>query len=494
MNQAAESRDAVVVPLTADRAPSEEPAAVADPDPRPAPKGQVPRGQAARTWTLAKWLAAGLAVAWLVGTPVGTMWAAKVERGAFFAFGLGLTMQTVLFAITSAAVTLGVGYALAAGIRLEDSAERLREAANAFAGGTGPNGHGARAEIDALNAEIDRALARLADAESLIRRQVAAINDAGTAIEAGATKSADRLETERVALISATEEVGREADAFAAKIEARTKAASEAGEAVGQRIDASEESLDRQIGRLEDVSQRSLERFESLATTMEGRAGALADQAEQQSEAAAKLGENQTALTRAQEELQAQSERLEGLIRDQRKRADRLAKTITDQTSRLTRLGRAEPQPVRRRGGWRDILAAVERSLPTADQPTEGDVKNAMDRLIDRMHRFSLTLKTQVYGGPAADDLARFEGGERLLFVRQLLEEEPTELKAQVAAEAARNAVFDQAVREFLGDFDALMEPVSGEGGGDEALAEYLRSPLGRLYVLIGTALGKFDR
>ena len=449
--------------------------------------------EAAQTWRAAKLLSGGVLGAWAIGVPVGTMLAGAQATGSL-SFALGYSLDTVLLAGTTAGLVLAGGYALAAGLRLEDSAERLRRAALGFAAPGGPHGAAARGEVAALNAEIDRALERLAGAERLIRAQVAAIDEAGMRIEAGAKGGAQRLETERQALLTLTEEMGREADAFAQAIEARSRAAADAGADTRVQIEKAESRLDDQVGRLEAVSARSLERFESLAHAMEGRSDALASQAEQQGETAAKIGENTAALARAQMELQAQSQRLETVIREQRRRADRVAKQITDQTARLTRLGRREPAPVRRRGSWRDILSAVERSLPGQDAAEERDAAAAMDALIERMHRFSLTLRTQLYGGPAADDLARFERGERLLFVRQLLEEDGDEVRGKIAAETQRNAVFAQAVAEFLGDFDALLEPVSGEENADEAMAEYLRSPLGRLYVMVGTATGRFGK
>ena len=510
MLQAATDPDTVVIPMTTDLSrdgahpagrsaidagEAGEPVATASQG-AARPEPSVPASaEARRTWRAAKILSGGILGAWALGVPVGTMLAGAEQTGRF-GFALGYSLDGLLLAGTSAGLVLAGGYALAAGLRLEDSAERLRRAALGFAAPAGPHGAAARGEIDALNAEIDRALERLAGAERLIRAQVEAIDKAGATLERGASESTERLAAERQALMSATEEMNKEADAFAEAIEARSRAATEAGEATGQRISAAETQLDAQVGRLEAVSARSLERFESLAHTMEGRADALAAQAEQQGETAARIGDNASALAKAQVELQAQAQRLETLIRDQRRRADRVAKTITDQTARLARLGKPEPAAKARRGSWRDILSAVERTLPggVADEAPsdERDAAAAMDRLIERMHRFSLTLRTQLYGGPAADDLARFERGERLLFVREMLEEDAGALRAKVAAEAERNAVFGQAVTEFLGDFDALLEPVSGEAGSDEAMAEYLRSPLGRLYVLIGTATGRF--
>ena len=495
-----------VVSLASDGQAEDAPEPPRDAPYAPAPHAPAPAApawppEARRTWRAAKIIAGGLLLVWLVGWPLGNTVGASAQAGRLTVV-LGYTLTVLILAPLSAVLALCVGYALAAGLRLEESAKRLSDAATGFAGGLGPRGDAARTEIDALNAEIDRALGRLAEAESLIRAQVAAIDTAGQAAAKGLADGAGRMDAERRALMAATEEVGREAESFADAITARAKAAAEAGDGVAARIMASEDSLDGQIKRLEDVSAKSLSRFETLATAMEGRSDALASQAEAQSEATAKLGENQSALTRAQADLAEQSARIEALIKDQRKRADRLAKAVSDQTSKLTRMTRKAPHPTERRGAWRDILATVERSLPGKDAgadaapdpaASEDDVKAAMDRLVDRMQRFSLTLRTQMMGGAPTGDLARFEQGERLLFVRQLLDEDADDLRARIALEADRNAVFAQGVREFLGDFDALMEPVSGAQDSDAAMAEYLRSPLGRLYVLVGTALGRFE-
>ena len=476
------------------------PADAASPDPSPpdASSHDAWPPEARRTWRAGKLLAGGLLAVWLVAWPLGNTVGASATAGRF-TLALGYTLPVLILAPLSAVLTLCVAYALAAGLRLEESAKRLSEAATGFAGGLGPRGHAARGEIDTLNAEIDRALERLASAESLIRSQVDAINAASEGAAKGAALGAERMDAERQALISATEAVGREAESFADAIAERARTAAEAGGTVEARIRASEEGLDGQVQRLEAVSARSLERFETLATAMEGRSDALAAQAEAQSEATAKLGENQSALERAQGELAEQSARLEALIRDQRKRADRLARAVTDQTAKLTRMGQ-KPSAPGRRGAWRDILATVEQSLPglpslpgRGSNASEDDVKAAMDRLVDRMQRFSLTLRTQLLGGPPAGDLARFEQGERLVFVRQLLEEDAGVMRERISEEAQRNAVFAQGVAEFLGDFDALMEPVANAEEAEAAMAEYLRSPLGRLYVLVGTALGRFE-
>ena len=485
-------QDPVVVKLPTEPGEGNE----ASPQPASAaPEAESAALPAAQAWRATKLLAGGLLLVWLVAWPVGTMWAEAAATGTF-SFRLGYSFDVLLLALTTASLILGAGFALSMGLRLEDSAERLRLAATEFAGGFGPRGTTVRREVSQLNDDIDTALERLARAESLIRAQVKAIDSAGVAIETGAVKSTERLEAERRALMNLTEEMNREAEAFAAKIAERTQASRTQQEDVHGRIMAAEEGLDGQIGRLEEVSSRSAERFETLASAMAERSDALKSTADQQNDAASKIEDNAAILARAQSELQDQSARLEALIRDQRRRADRLAKAITDQTSRLTRIApKKAPEPKGR--AWREILSNVEKSLHTDPAPariTDSGRKAGADDLIDAMQRFSLTIRTQLYGGPASDELARFEKGERMLFVRQLVAEEPEDLRQRVATEAGRNAVFDAAVRDFLSDFDTLLEPLSAGPDGDEAMAEYLKAPLGRLYVMVGTALGHFDR
>lgn len=479
-----------------------------------------------------RWVAGGIFAAWIIGWPVGTTLSKWVETGTF-SIQLGLGVDVFLFALTSTLLVACAGFAIASGMHLEEAARRLTKSFGGLASDlVFPQGTAARQQVGALNKEIDAALERLAEAESLIRQQVRAIDSAGAAIETGAVKSTERLEKERQALMDLAEEMNQEAENFADKIAERTKlAASEQG-AVEKRIDDKEKELDSQMKRLELVSAKSLDRFENLASAMEDRSEGLksvsAETTERHTAIASQLEENTKRIETAQAELTAQSDRIETLIKDQRRRADKLAKVVTEQAARIT------PAPEdsgvgasRRRVPWRDILATVEDALPmkphqgnaqasaqanaqanahgaaqTAPAPVAAHAPsapadsppadNAMDRLINRLHNFSLVMRTQLFDGPSHEELDRFEQGERQIFSRDLVTRDADALKQLVAAEVAHNEIFKQRVDEFLRDFDTLLEPLSSEDGGEEAIESYLASPIGRLYVLTGSAVNHF--
>lgn len=162
---------------------------------------------------------------------------------------------------------------------------------------------------------------------------------------------------------------------------------------------------------------------------------------------------------------------------------------------------------------WKDILAKVEEAKPTpltAEEPTpptpkpepkpsapvrtaEPDDMDVLDRLIVRIQNYSLVLQTQLFGGPSHEDLDRFESGERQIFAKALIAREPDMLRNKIKNELDENPVFRERTQEFLRDFDTILEPLSNETGGADAIQTYLTSPLGRLYMLTGSATGHFD-
>ncbi len=513
--------DGVVVPLSAVR-----PGAAAMTDPQQNARRSVdedldPDFPSSRTILRAtKWIVGGLVGAWMIGWPLGTTISHVMSTGTL-ALRLGYSFEMFMLALLSAILVGCGGVALAGGMRLEETARRFTKAFGGLAGDVlFPQGAAARQQVGALNKEIDAALGRLAEAESLIRQQVRAIDSAGAAIETGAVKSTDRLEKERQALMDLAEEMNQEAERFADTIAERTKLAADEQGAVEQRIEEKERELDSQMQRLEAVSAKSLDHFEQLASAMEDRSEGLqsasSEATERQTAIAHQLEENTKRIESAHAELAAQSERIETLIKDQRNRADRLAKLVTEQSQRAT-APKVAPvaQPAAMESGagthrrgvpWRDILATVEEALPMkANDSNAPDVRDAvaatavpnpspdaMDRLINRLHNFSLVMRTQLFDGPSHDELDRFEQGERQIFSRDLIARDSEALKELIISEVGHNDVFKQRVDEFLRDFDTLLEPLSSEDGGEEAIESYLASPIGRLYVLTGSAVNHF--
>lgn len=514
----AEDRDPVVVPLTAATGGGEAHGAAHTGDSTassPQKKGFVPTARG--IWLGTKILAGGLTASWLIAWPIGMTLVHRAQTGTF-AIQLGYGPDMLFMALATVGLILGGGYALAAGVRLEAAAQRLTTSMSSLGAGVFPlKGAGGQPHLKALNAEIDQALEKLAEAESVIRQQVRWLDSTTSAINTGVMASTDRLEAATKTLMAQTEEVNREAERCAETIAEQTRLASDASDTMGERLDQKSNELDSQLQRLETVSTRSLERFENLAGMMEDRSASLvnvsAETTERQSAIASQLDDNQQRLEAAQDNLLAQSERLEGLIRDQRRRAEKLAKVVTDHSSRTTAAPTAPLQSdgAGRQGrSWRDILATVEGALPKhsaerapaparAPSPPiaairsgapDGPRPSDIDRLVVRVQNFSLVLQTQLFGGPTHDELDRFENGERQIFVRALLEHDPESLKNRIRAELSKNDVFSQRVHEYLSDFDALLAPLAS--GGEEAIEAYLAAPVGRLFVLVGEAADHF--
>ncbi|WOI54130.1 hypothetical protein [Parvularcula sp. LCG005] len=567
-----------VVPLSAVRPGAATPAVASDEDQNTGDQ-RVNSASAKQIWTATKILAGGLLIAWLVAWPIGTTMVHQATTGTF-AIRLGYSGEVFLLAISSAALILGAGYAVSAGARLEAAAQRLHKTFSGMGEGSAfPQSAAARAQISALNAEIDTAIGRLAEAESLIRQQVRAIDNASSALESGTVKSTERLEKERRALMDLAEEMNQEAERFAEKIAERSNMSAAEQGSYEARIVDKERELSSQLQRLEAVSAKSLDRFEQLASAMEDRSenltSANAEATERQSAIANRIDENAKRLSTVQTELAEQSARLEALIKDQRKRADRLAKIVTEQAGRMSATPSRNEAPApenetavganRRRLAWRDILATVEEALPGQDDATvapqraaapvapaaakpapvakaaapapqpaapkptppkpaapkplspaveqavqaekaaasakaaapkpsaQSDLPDEMDRLISRIHNFSLVMYTQLVQEPTHDQLDRYERGERQIFARLLVAGDTEELKSAATEQVVNNPVFKQRVAEYLNDFDTLLEPLSADEDGEAAIESYLSAPIGRLYVLTGSAVGHFS-
>ncbi|WP_147303799.1 hypothetical protein [Parvularcula marina] len=553
-----------------------------DNDPLPWPR------RARKVQRISQMLAFTIPVCWMIAWPIGSMLANEQVTGVW-ALKFGYSLDVVLWAATAGICIRLIGYVLSLALRLEASAQQL------------VSGHSGRSfadltpgSVSALNDEIDQALSRLAEAESLIRQQVRAIGNAGEALGAGTARSAARLEQERNALIALTEEMNREADRFAEKIAERSQAAADEHAGLEDRLADRGREFDSQINRFESVSAQSLDRFEELARAMEERSAALRNASEEatehQTSLTNRLEENAARIHAAQEELANQSAKLETLMRDQRRRADRLAQVVTEQASRVVAPRQkpvtppspqaaaptptpppapVEPEPMalkdrpKEKHRWKDILAKVEEAnpaplvkpikqaeedipippTPPAPKPTafprepimratQGLVTpkidpapapsapvrpaepapapkpapekpsmeaspapnmDVLDRLVVRIQNYSLVLQTQLFGGPSHEDLDRFEAGERQIFAKALIARDQDTLRARIQAELNQNAVFRERTNEFLRDFDTILEPLSAEAGGADAIQTYLTSPLGRLYMLTGSAAGHFD-
>ncbi len=192
--------------------------------------------------------------------------------------------------------------------------------------------------------------------------------------------------------------------------------------------------------------------------------------------------------------------RLDELARDIAER--RPSKPAAPKEQPLT-LGKDDKSPDAKRNkgnvSWREILDAAEEAAPLdlgkaakdPDADARKQAENAI-RIIAQLQDFTHELETRLYGDPPPALQERFECGDRNVFANRLLRLNEADVKRRIRTESGRDRRFESGVHEFLQGFEQLLEDATTSDTADEELEEYLSSPLGRVYLLIGATVGYF--
>jgi len=192
-------------------------------------------------------------------------------------------------------------------------------------------------------------------------------------------------------------------------------------------------------------------------------------------------------------------------------RLDELARDIAERRPRGAGSRRKEPpvtkaaapeEEIRRHKGdvsWREILDAADDAEPlelgpaAKKSPTEARSaeENAI-KIISRLQLFTHDLEIKLYGDPPPALQERFERGDRNVFANRLLRLNEADVKRRIRTESGRNKDFEIGIHNYLQGFEKLLEDATTSDTADEELEEYLSSPLGRVYLLIGATVGYF--
>lgn len=148
---------------------------------------------------------------------------------------------------------------------------------------------------------------------------------------------------------------------------------------------------------------------------------------------------------------------------------------------------------------WREILDATDGAEPldlaaastTKPQPGSDGAANAI-KIISKLQSFTFDLETRLYGEPPPALRDRFERGDRNVFANRILRLNESDVKRRIRMESGRDKQFERDIHEFLQGFERLLEDATTSETADEDLEEYLSSPLGRVYLLIGATVGYF--
>lgn len=145
---------------------------------------------------------------------------------------------------------------------------------------------------------------------------------------------------------------------------------------------------------------------------------------------------------------------------------------------------------------WREILDATDGAEPldlaSASGPASDETAENAMRIIADLQAFTLNLETRLYGEPPPALQERFARGDRNVFANRILRLNEADVKRRIRMESGRDRRFEGEIHLFLQGFERLLEDATTSETADEDLEEYLSSPLGRVYLLIGATVGYF--
>ncbi len=149
---------------------------------------------------------------------------------------------------------------------------------------------------------------------------------------------------------------------------------------------------------------------------------------------------------------------------------------------------------------WREILTATDdaasRNKNGGQKNGGGEQASAAElkavKVIHRLQNFTVNLERRLYGDPPESLLDRFDRGDRNVFANRLLRLNEADIKRRIRTEIGRDKAFEKALHDFLQGFEGLLEDATTSETADEELEQYLSSPLGRVYLLIGATVGYF--
>jgi len=359
---------------------------------------------------------------------------------------------------------------------------------------------------DAVRRSTDEALAAREEQAKQVEARNKALAEARAALE----EENNRLES---LIAEQRARADRLADAIATQTERLSKLAEaqireQEAEALKAEEQAAKETQEREAARAEAAQRRAAQEeadaAERARLAAERAAAEEAEQKRREQEAAKKAAEPEAPSVLDLGEAAKSRPPKPGGPNGSRQRLDELADDIAQRRGpsrdNNQRSGdRRDKQSV----SWREILdatdeaspldlAAASVSPPKSGAPAPSESAARAIAIISELQTFTLDLETRLYGDPPPALRERFGRGDRNVFANRILRLNETDVKRRIRAEAGRDKAFERDVHAFLQSFERLLEDATTSETADEELEEYLSSPLGRVYLLIGATVGYF--
>ena len=391
--------------------------------------------------------------------------------------------------------------------------EQMNVEADAFAA--------AIAEKAKLGIETNEtANARLAGAEKELEQRLASLEQIALKAFDSFTQLTETMQAQEQALDTRAAAIDEKAQSVTRSTEEAKKAIAENTDA----INAAHQAIAEESARLEKLISEQRERADRLAETIASHSEKIAAAPAPD---AFTSGLPETAIS-SPIGFKAIENAEPGINPDDTPLAEEAEVEILSNPSLGPTLEPSPDQPAkssreeRHKKSWADILKSadtapspnvadqVEASASTTDsfetppapEPVELNIsddpydhtstadENDVIHLIRHMQDFTKTMEGRLFGTPQPAASGRFERGERNIFAHGLIRRDENDVKSRLQLEVARNTEFSADVYDFLSKFDQLLEPTTTST--DNLLDDYLGSPLGQVYILVGAAVDYF--
>ena len=411
----------------------------------------------------------------------------------------------------------------AVGAAVEDAAKATKAAEDVAEAARQTGEAAAKAAAD-VTAASERARDSSKEALKVSETEAARIEERNKAL----ADARAALEHENERLESLIEEQRKRADRLADAIASQTERLSRLAEAQLREQEAAARLAQAQNEMQARADKETAERRRAAAKAAEENAKAEAEAARRAAEQAAPEKPGPAPTPRKTRPQGVETKNGAGDPGNGAARLEELARDIAERRPRRTSIKRkpgqqrreppvtsapepAAPSPEKDRSqrrksdiSWREILDAAEDAEPLELGPAQKGASAARPpssqsngeenaiRIISRLQHFTYQLETRLYGDPPPALQDRFDRGDRNVFANRLLRLNEADVKRRIRMESARDKDFERGVNEFLQGFESLLEDATTSETADEELEEYLSSPLGRVYLLIGATVGYF--
>jgi methyl-accepting chemotaxis protein len=404
--------------------------------------------------------------------------------------------------------------------------------------------------IDRMNAGADSAGLRLASAGSDLAVRAESISKASEAAALGLEAMSKRLARGIESVMGAVDGAGERVDTLRSEIQELVEAAADVASGMSDQVQGLGGAIDDQTQRLAATVDRIASSLRASTEEMRQETAVLLDQTTALADQIAGAGENSERITqvadKAMRRLEDAAISLSLRMRELSDRSDAVGRNMSHLTEALTRQGqdfdglsgkaldRAKamledvsqianrmadakealaarvPTPVAAKPNGAHPAGPVTPAAPLSIAPISGPAPgiaaaaasaaapdpasrlaylDSARKVVEHLQSLSLDINRMIDGENSDKLLKAYRGGDRGAFTKALLGLADRGIHDRIRKRFRDDAEFKRYVTSYIEDYEEMVGDSADMPGGDMLLGSFMTSDIGRLYLLLCTAI-----